>query len=77
MSTVSQDVAYKGINSLVQGKDEDIFELQIHTSENLDTKERNIPYASERGWIVHRNSASGNWMSECLNKHREFRFGKR
>lgn len=62
-NTFVDGVTYKGINTLVQTKSGDIFELQFHTPESIKVKEDDLHKIYEKQRLLNKNKDKKKWDS--------------
>lgn len=62
-NTFVDGVTYKGVNTLVQSKSGDIFELQFHTPESIKVKENELHKLYEEQRLLDKNKDKKKWDS--------------
>ena len=62
-NTFVDGVTYKGINTLVQSKSGDIFELQFHTPESIKVKENELHKLYEKQRLLNKDKDKKKWDS--------------
>ena len=62
-NTFVDGVTYKGVNTLVQSKSGDIFELQFHTPESIKVKENELHKLYEKQRLLNKDKDKKKWDS--------------